>query len=247
MTTPDDRYRQQWEALGTDDPYWAVLTDPGKKHGGWDKAEFFKTGDGEIRRVLKTLKRLGIEPGLGQALDYGCGVGRLSRALSTRFEHVIGVDIAESMLAEARAEHVGIANIEFVRNSGDSLAAIADGSIDFLYSNIVLQHAPRTSQRRLIAEFCRVLCVGGVLVFQVPSGPNLRSAHGLLHRLLGNRVLNIARRLRFGARGVMEMHTMVKAEVLERLASGGMTLVEAERSNASGTAFLGFRYFAVKR
>ena len=75
----------------------------------------------------------------------------------------------------------------------------------------------------------------------------MRHVHGLLHRLLGNRVLNIARRLRFGARGVMEMHTMVKAEVLERLASGGMTLVEVERSNASGTAFLGFRYFAVKR
>jgi hypothetical protein len=34
-----DRIRQQWESLGTDDPYWAVLTSPEKQHGGWDKED----------------------------------------------------------------------------------------------------------------------------------------------------------------------------------------------------------------
>ena len=197
--------------------------------------------------MLKALSRLRIEPRFGLALDYGCGVGRLSRALSLRFERVLGVDIAEAMLAEARAVHVEFPNVEFLRNSGDSLAGIADASVDFVYSNIVLQHAPRTNQRLLIAEFCRVLGAGGVLVFQVPARANLRSAEGLLHRLLGNRVLNLARRLRYGRHGVMEMHTMAKDEVLRLLHDGGMTLVEAERSVASGAAFIGYRYFAVKR
>lgn len=247
MNTGDDRYSRQWEALGADDPYWAVLTDPRRKDGGWDKAEFFQTGVAEIGRVLKTLSRLGIAPRFGLALDYGCGVGRLSRALSQRFQRVLGVDIAEAMLAEARTAHAECPNIEFVRNSGDDLAGIDDASVDFIYSNIVLQHAPRTSQRLLIAEFCRVLGAGGVLVFQVPAHPNLRTANGLLHALAGNRLLNVARRLRYGRRGVMEMHTMAKHEVLDLLSAGGMTLVEAERSNASGSAFVGYRYFAVKR
>ncbi|MEZ0334809.1 MAG: methyltransferase domain-containing protein [Gemmatimonadales bacterium] len=35
------------------------------------------------------------------ALDFGCGVWRLTRPLSERFQHVIGVDISSSMLDEA--------------------------------------------------------------------------------------------------------------------------------------------------
>lgn len=246
MSPGDTRYREQWEALGADDPYWAVLTDPRKKGGGWDREEFFRTGEAEIARVMKTLSRLGVKPRPGVALDYGCGVGRLSRALSTRFAQVIGVDIAEAMLTEARSMHADVPTLSFLRNSGDSLAGIADGSVDLVYSNIVLQHAPRRHQRLLIAEFCRVLGSGGALVFQVPARPNLRTAGGVLHRVFGNRVLNLARRLRYGARGVMEMHTMAKDEVLRHLADGGVTLLEAEPSKASGAAFVAYRYFAVK-
>lgn len=242
----DERYRRQWEALGASDPYWAVLTDPRKRDGRWDKAEFFRTGDAEIARVMKTLARLGVTPRVGVALDYGCGVGRLSAALAQRFERVLGVDIAEAMLVQARAAHVERPNIAFERNSGDSLVGVADASIDFVYSNIVLQHAPRKHQRALIGEFCRVLGTGGVLVFQVPAHANRRSLAGWLHALAGNRLLNLARRLRYGRHGVMEMHTMAKDDVLRLLGSGGMRVVEVEASNASGRTFVGYRYIAVK-
>lgn len=36
------------------------------------------------------------------ALDFGCGVGRLMRALSGYFTHCPGVDISERMVREAR-------------------------------------------------------------------------------------------------------------------------------------------------
>ncbi|MBL0143203.1 MAG: methyltransferase domain-containing protein [Betaproteobacteria bacterium] len=242
-----DRCRQQWEALGANDPYWAVLTDPAKKGGRWDKEEFFQTGIDEIDGLLEKLSRLRIQPGSGLALDYGCGVGRLSRALAMKFRHVVGVDISEAMLSVARSENAGFPNIRFLRNDGRSLADIDDGTVDFIYSVIALQHAPRTTQQSLIREFCRVLRPGGTLVFQTPSHPDARTVHGLLHILLGNRVLNLARRLRYGRGHVMEMHTNRREEVLRLLGEKGMSVVEVERYDFSGAAFVSYRYFATRR
>ena len=37
-----------------------------------------------------------------RALDFGCGVGRLTRALGTRFESALGVDISAGMIEQAR-------------------------------------------------------------------------------------------------------------------------------------------------
>lgn len=229
------RHRRQWEALGARDPYWAVLTDPAKRHGKWDREEFFRTGAREIDAVLSRAAAFGMRVRPGVALDYGCGVGRLTRGLARHFERVIGVDLSAAMLAEARAANAGIANIDFLRNRGDSLAGIRDGSVDFLYSCIVLQHAPRRIQRRLVGEFCRVLRPGGALVFQTPHRQNLRTALGLRHFLLGSRG------------GVMEMHTLPKRQVERLLGEGGAALVRAERYDASGPAFVSYRYFAAKR
>ncbi|HBI16258.1 MAG TPA: SAM-dependent methyltransferase [Desulfobulbaceae bacterium] len=241
-----DRYRKQWEALGTDDPYWAVLTDPGKKNGRWVKEEFFQTGKNEIDGLLKKTSRLGIQLRFDLALDYGCGVGRLSRALSTAFLRVVGVDISEAMLAEARAATAGYDNIQFLRTNGQNLECIADETVDFIYSNIVLQHSPRKNQRLLIKEFCRVLRPRGSLVFQTPSELNILTVKGILHLLLGNRILNIARRIKYGKTCIMEIHTIKKDEVFKILSEEGVALVEAERYDSAGTAFISYRYFCVK-
>jgi SAM-dependent methyltransferase len=241
-----DRYRKQWEALGTDDPYWAVLTDPRKKNSRWNKAEFFQTGIDEIDSLLEKASLLGIQIRFELALDYGCGVGRLSRALSTSFQRVLGVDISDAMLSEARSANAGFDNIQFLRNNGDSLAGITGGTVDFIYSNIVLQHSPRKNQRLLIREFCRVLRPGGTLIFQTPSHHNLGTVNGFLHLLLGNRILNIARRIRYGKTRVMEMHTIRKDEILKLLGEEGMSILDAERYDFSGTTFISYRYFAIK-
>ncbi|HEY5947817.1 MAG TPA: class I SAM-dependent methyltransferase [Kofleriaceae bacterium] len=241
-----DRLRKQWEALGARDPYWAVLTHPDKKGARWNKEQFFQTGVAEIDEVEQRLASLGISPHRGVALDYGCGVGRLSRALAPRFERVIGVDISEAMLVEARVANELIDNLELMRGSGHDLAEIASRSVDFIYSNIVLQHSPRDVQRRLIQEFCRVLAPGGALVFQTPSRANLRTIGGALHFVLGNRILNIPRRIVYGKDGVMELHAVAKRDVMKLLAAGGVKLIEAERYDSAGPAFISYRYFGVR-
>lgn len=69
-------------------------------------------------------------------LDFGCGMGRMSRAIIERFGcSVTGVDISDSMLKFAQL---------WVRNPrlfSVQMDFPADGSIDFVLSAFVLQHA----------------------------------------------------------------------------------------------------------
>lgn len=239
-----DQHRKQWESLGSSDPYWAVLTRPGMKGGKWDKEEFFQTGDQEIQRAEKKMSSLGIQLKRGTALDYGCGVGRLSRALASRFENVIGMDISETMLKEARTVNASFPNLSFIGNNGRELTDIKDGTIDFIYSNIVLQHSPQENQRLIINEFCRVLSQGGVVAFQTPSHHNLKTAKGLLYVILGNGILNFVRRFLHGKDRVMEMHALHKDEVVELLERGKLSIIAVEEFNSAGDAFIGYMYFA---
>ncbi len=242
-----DRHRQQWEALGRVDPYWAVISEPDGKGGRWDWQAFFESGRHETAGVLGRVAALGLEPARGRALDCGCGVGRLGRALAGEFREVVGVDFSESMLAEARRANAGIAHLRFERNDGRSLAAIADASIDFVYSVIALQHSPADAQREVIREFGRVVATGGVAVFQTPSRHRLASASGIALRLLGNRVLNLPRRFLHGKGRVMEVHALPREAVVRLLGDCGFEVREVERHDVAGPAFESYRYYAAKR
>lgn len=242
-----DRYRKQWEALGAHDPYWAVLTDPAGKGGSWDRQAFFASGEAEVGRMLATLARLDATPRPGVALDFGCGVGRLSRALARRFDCVIGIDVAASMLDEARAQHGACGNIRFVHNTATDLACIGDASVDLVYSSIVLQHMPAARQLAYIAEFCRVLGPGGVAVLQTPSAWQRNSLRGQLMRLAGNRVMNLVRAALHGRHGVMEIHPLASERVRATLQAGGLDLLRSQRERSAGPGLENRRYFARKR
>ncbi len=241
-----DKYREQWERLGADDPYWAVLTNPNKRGGKWNSNEFFNTGKMEIENVLGKLCKLSVNLDRGVALDFGCGVGRLSRALANEFRKVIAVDVSSSMLEEAKKANHDIRNIEFIHNTTEHLKVIPEKSINFIYSNIVLQHMPKSRQEVYIREFCKVLSSGGIVAFQTPSKFNLRSWKGWVYPLTGNNVLNVIRRFKYGPAGVMEIHALSKDIVLETLNQEGMEIIHVERYDSAGTAFESYMYFARK-
>lgn len=184
------KHRQDWEELAEVDPLWAILASPEGKGGRWQLDEFFATGEKEIADVFDTADRLGLPKQHDLALDFGCGVGRLTRALAGRFREAVGVDIAEEMVRLARELNQG-GNCRFELNARSDLTAFDDRSFDFVYSALVLQHLPR---RELIegylGEFLRVLRPGGLAVFQtlahLPATLRLqprRRAYALLRRL----------------------------------------------------------------
>src|SRR5438132_3030227 len=88
------KLQRQWDRLGTFDPLGAILTE-GRQ---WQPDEFFQTGRAEVEELMGHLRSLGLELPAGRALDFGCGVGRVTQALAEHFGSVHGVDIAPSMI-----------------------------------------------------------------------------------------------------------------------------------------------------
>jgi len=105
------------------------------------------------------------------ALDFGCGIGRLTQALAGHFEQVYGVDIAPRMIELAREHNRQGSRCEYRWNPENHLRSFGDGSMDMIYSWITLQHMRPRHARAYIREFLRVLAPGGLLLFQYPSRP----------------------------------------------------------------------------
>ena len=165
-----ERHKQEWEELASVDPLWAILTSAERRGGRWELAEFFDTGEAEISEVLKLADDLGEPVRRERALDFGCGVGRLSRPLGERFRECVGLDISEGMVKLARELNEDRPSCRFVVNDAPDLERFDSASFDFVYSSLVLQHMPSAEMvEAYVGEFLRVLRPGGLAVFQALS------------------------------------------------------------------------------
>ncbi|MEW6156974.1 MAG: class I SAM-dependent methyltransferase [Verrucomicrobiota bacterium] len=247
------RHQRDWEDLGRLDPFWAILSEPERQFGRWELEEFFRTGEREIALLLEDAERLGIPKERKLALDFGCGAGRLTRALAKRFERCLGVDISEPMLARARELNAQFANAEFLQNFAPHLQAIGPREFDFIYTHLVFQHLPKASLvLGYIVEFLRLLKPQGLLVFQVPHAmpawlrfqPRRLLYLGL--RNVGWRSEFLYRRLRLDP---MKMITVPESTVVQTVTANGGSILEIRRSTMPalfGTAIDNRFYFVTK-
>jgi SAM-dependent methyltransferase len=166
-----EQLQQTWTVLGEKDPLWAILTNDDLQDSKWDPQSFFASGVAEITFLLREIDGLGLPLNRGRALDFGCGVGRLTRALGEHFAEVHGVDIAASMLKLAAEYNADRSNLSFHLNQRPDLSLFESGTFDFVYSRIVLQHMAPEFAKSYITEFIRLLAPGGLTAFQVPAGP----------------------------------------------------------------------------
>ena len=242
-----DHLRRVWQTLGREDPLWAVLSHADKRGGRWQADEFLATGRAEIDTQMHLLAARGLPAGRALALDFGCGAGRLSRALAAHFEHVVGVDVSSSMIETARRLSADVGNVEFRENASPYLDGIADASVDLVYSNMTLQHIPARLAEGYVEEFFRVLAPGGVAVFQFVSGAD-DSLRGHLFARVSNRWLNPLRRLAWRRGAVFEMHALDETRLdalLDRFPL--LQLLEAVDDTAAGPGWRGRRWYVVNR
>lgn len=166
----------EWEKWGARDPYFGVLTHDrfrSSKIAADDYQVFFESGRCHVDSVLATCRRhFGKDFKPRRVLDFGCGVGRLLLPFAKQCEAVVGVDISESMLAEAgrNCARFGVTNTTLVR--GDDTLSAVEGRFDLVHSTIVFQHIESERGLDIIARLVQLVAPGGGLSLQVTYGRN---------------------------------------------------------------------------
>jgi SAM-dependent methyltransferase len=163
-----------WEEKARRNPLFAVMSadafqEKGPDPAAWNEHDlelFFAKGRQVYEIFLRpVLQRMPLPPGQGLLVEYGCGMGRVLKAVAADGYQVAGIDISPTMLSHSRRLVPEVERLSGLDQAGRS--DLPDGCADFLYSYAVIQHIPTLSGvRRAVGEMCRVLKPGGTLKLQ---------------------------------------------------------------------------------
>ena len=160
----------EWQKFGENDPYYWVTTIEkyrDKEFSRDRRSEFFEESGNYVRKLFGIIRRH-LDPSFspGRTLDFGCGVGRVAIPLAEKAEEVVGVDVSDSMLDEARKNRAdnNLANLDFYK-ADDRLSAL-DGTFGFIHSIYVFQHIPFSRGKTTLRRMLEMLDDDGVLSLQ---------------------------------------------------------------------------------
>lgn len=137
---------QDWEKWGKVNPYYGVLSAEKFKGSRLDKEaaeEFYKLGEYDIANVMADIQSLSPNyKKFSHAVDFGCGVGRLTVPLAKHAKKVTGLDVSPSMIDTACKGLTKTSKRTITYEvCNDELAGLPK-KYDLVHSYIVLQHIP---------------------------------------------------------------------------------------------------------
>jgi SAM-dependent methyltransferase len=229
-------HHEVWESLGSEDPDWAVLTDPRLRHGGWQDHldDFYASGRAEVEDILA-----GLPPGtrLDRAIDWGSGTGRLTFALLEVFSQVTAVDVSRSMLGTlmGRAHKLDLGARLTPTVLGDMRPA---SDHDLAVSLLVLQHlGTRAEVAAALRTLVACVRVGGHIVVEIPDRPMTIKARVQprfqVYRLLRAVGVSPAALQRHGLSGI-SMRCLAQGLVGATLRDSGAELLGAPKQRSDG-------------
>jgi ubiquinone/menaquinone biosynthesis C-methylase UbiE len=166
----DNDTDKEWEKFGEVDPYFGVLTEDKYRSTNLDmsnKKDFMGSGHEYLGHVLAVIKKHIVpELVIKNALDFGCGVGRVTLPLAKYAVSVTGIDVSAAMLDEAQknCDEQKITNVRLLK-SDDQLSTIKE-KFDFIHSFIVFQHIRTRRGEGIFRNLLTHLEDGGCCVVQ---------------------------------------------------------------------------------
>jgi ubiquinone/menaquinone biosynthesis C-methylase UbiE len=202
---------------------------PGLGHAGLTPLYDLVTRLSGLNGLFKEMiKQADARPGQ-RVLDVGCGTGNLLLALG---RHQPGVELAgldpdARMLARAqrKARRAGVA-VSWQRGFGQELP-YPDGSLDRVFSSMMLHHLEPQAKEALLADVRRVLRPEGMLVLADVDGHGAIHGHGPMSRRMARSGLvrdNAGMVERVAAAGLA-----VQPVTIYQLRIGAITIVRARR------------------
>ena len=138
----------------------------------WEKGDFTRIADAMRDSGEALVASLDVTPGL-DVLDLGCGDGTTAVPEAQLGANVLGVDIAENLVAagNARAKRFGLDNLRFQWGDATDLKELADDSFDLVVSIFGAMFAPRPFD--VAKEMVRVTRPNGRIVMGnwIPGDP----------------------------------------------------------------------------
>ncbi|HEY2371930.1 MAG TPA: methyltransferase domain-containing protein [Gaiellaceae bacterium] len=129
----------------------------------WEKGDFTRIAETMRESGDALVNSLGVKPGM-DVLDLGCGDGTTAVPEAQRGANVLGVDIAENLVAagNARAHDLGLTNLRFQEGDASDLNELADDGFDLVVSVFGAMFAPKPFD--VAKEMVRVTRPGGRIV-----------------------------------------------------------------------------------
>ncbi|MCC6918603.1 MAG: methyltransferase domain-containing protein [Alphaproteobacteria bacterium] len=220
------RIEAVWQKLGETEPHWSVLSADRFRQAnlGESRAQFDQSGAGETDMIAGVLRRQGIDLAqFAHAVEYGAGVGRMTRHLAPRVKRLTALDISAShlALAEAWLEANGVGNATCLRVADAETFGMTE-PFDFWFSRIVLQHNPPPVMAQILRRAFAMLKPGGMALFQLPTYAKGYAFHAedYLAEAPGG--------------AAIEMHCLPQSAVFALAAAAGCVALEVREDNATG-------------
>ena len=156
----------------------------------WNDESFYEWGEIQTQMVIdQFFKALNIDPSGWVVLEIGCGAGRMSRALASRFKFVFAYDVSDEYVRIAREKNSHLRNIVFNVNDGVSFPEVGDGSVDFAFSGWTMQHMPTQAiVIKNIAEIARVLKNAGLYKIDPAISAHSKIVETIISKVLSSKI-----------------------------------------------------------
>ncbi|MEQ1870162.1 MAG: methyltransferase domain-containing protein [Vicinamibacterales bacterium] len=172
-----------WEDFVRREPFFSMAPLERYRRANLKPAEetaYFAAGEARLAWMFQVLKPL--TEGAISALDYDCGLGRLTIPLAKRLHAVTAVSRSSALLEHTRA-HVSRRGLTHVRYQAADEFDQSTGTFDFVVCELTLQRLPRSEGLDTLRCLLQRVGPGGVGVIEFPymntAGPAVRLSRWL--------------------------------------------------------------------